>query len=139
MKSLFVDTSAWYAMADRRDADNQACCTFWKSLHRQKLRLYTSDYVLDETITLTLKKLDHSAAIKTGSAIIGSRAIAILTVTSEVRERAWQTFQRYHDKEYSFTDCTSFELMRQLGIQHVFGTDSDFTHMGFTVVPAIAD
>jgi len=40
------------------------------------------------------------------------------------------------DKDFSFTDCTSFVLMREMRLTQALTTDSHFRQMGFQVVPA---
>ncbi len=56
-------------------------------------------------------------------------------VDSDLWHEAWELFQRYEDKEFSFTDCVSFVLMRQLKLRDVFGFDRHFEQMGFRLWP----
>ena len=48
---------------------------------------------------------------------------------------AWVLFERRPDKSYSFTDCTSFVLMRRERIGHAIALDEHFAQEGFTVAP----
>ena len=43
----------------------------------------------------------------------------------------WSLFKRFADKEFSFTDCTSFVLMRRLGLHEALAFDGHFTQAGF--------
>jgi predicted nucleic acid-binding protein len=45
--------------------------------------------------------------------------------------RAVDLIARYTDKDFSFTDATSFVVMERLEIFHAFSFDSDFTQYGF--------
>jgi predicted nucleic acid-binding protein len=45
-------------------------------------------------------------------------------------------FQRFHDKEWSFTDCTSRVVMQRLGIQRAFAFDDHFRQFGTVTVVA---
>lgn len=47
----------------------------------------------------------------------------------------WDLFQARGDKSYSFTDCTSFALMRRLGLEEAVALDADFRREGFRVLP----
>ena len=49
---------------------------------------------------------------------------------------AWSLFEKRPDKSYSFTDCTSFVLMRRERIGAAVALDQHFTQEGFVVAPA---
>ncbi len=61
--------------------------------------------------------------------------IEIAETDGERRDRAWDLFTRYDDKVLSFTDCTSFALLRERGLTEVFTFDSDFVKVGFVERP----
>jgi len=48
---------------------------------------------------------------------------------------ARSVFFRHRDEDYSFTDCTSFVVMRDLRLKEALTTDRHFRQMGFHVVP----
>ncbi len=60
--------------------------------------------------------------------------VEVIHITESIEEKAWQIFKRYSDKTFSFTDCTSFIIMQQLGITDVFTNDHDFEQMGFVIL-----
>jgi hypothetical protein len=41
-------------------------------------------------------------------------------ITEPNLERAWERFERFADKDWSFTDCTSKVVIEQLGITQAF-------------------
>lgn len=129
MERVFVDTSGWYAAVDRHDP-HHGMVARW--LRRNLLPLVTSDYVFDETVTLIRMELKHAAAVRFGENIRASTAVHIMSVTTEDRGAAWETFKKFDDQKFSFTDCTSFALMKRAGLSHVLGTDGHFSVMGFT-------
>ncbi|WP_413174694.1 hypothetical protein [Anabaena azotica] len=51
MQELFVDTSAWYAIADPGDTNHQSALIYRNQIAR-KCRLVSSNYILDELYTL---------------------------------------------------------------------------------------
>jgi len=128
MERVFVDTSGWYAAVDSRDPHHKAVARW---LRRNSLPLVTSDYVFDEAVTLIRMELGHGAAVRFGKSIRASATVHIMAVTPEDREAAWETFEKFDDQKLSFTDCTSFALMKRIGLARVLGTDGHFALMGF--------
>jgi predicted nucleic acid-binding protein len=56
-------------------------------------------------------------------------------IDSDRFEKARQVFFRYRDKDFSFTDCTSFVVMRERSLTHALTTDRHFRQMGFHMLP----
>ena len=52
-----------------------------------------------------------------------------------MRGAAWELFVRHDDKDFLFTDCTSFVIMRELGLTDAFAFNEHFAQMGFRVWP----
>jgi len=46
-----------------------------------------------------------------------------LPVNQVVLDKAWEIFEKYSDKDFSFTDCSSFAIMEMLKINNVFSFD----------------
>ena len=97
---------------------------------------YITDYIFDETITLIRANLGHREAVKFGEKLLASRLAQLISVTKGDKTRAWEIFQRYHDKVLSFIDCTSFAVMERLGIDTAFTVDHDFESLGYIMVPS---
>ena len=137
MKPTFVDTSAIVALVDKSDRHHAAAKKALEQLGEGHVPLVTSTDVVDEVITLTRRRLGHNIAVSTGEALLRSRWCRLLDVDSATREVAWSIFVRYSDQVLSFTDCTSFALMRTLGVSDAFTFDrTDFSAAGFVVLPA---
>lgn len=130
---LFVDTSAWLALNDKNDQYHDKAVVKGSAIKRQKIELITSEYILDESITLIRYRISHQAAIIFGDSLLRSRIVRIEDITNEDRFKAWEIFKKYDDKELSFTDCTSFVLMKNLRLQKAFTFDEHFKQMGFEV------
>ena len=56
-------------------------------------------------------------------------------VTAIDEKRAWRLFRKVEGRGISMIDCTSFILMKRLGIKEVFAFDEDFKKLGFTTCP----
>lgn len=132
MERLFVDTSAWFAYANRKDPDHAAVREVFRGFDG---RISTSNFIFDETLSLCRYRLGHAAATKIGSALLDSDAVDLIRITPEDEQAAWALFCQRPDQRYSFTDCTSFALMRRLGINTVLALDDDFRIEGLQVVP----
>lgn len=135
MKTLFVDTAGWMACADAADPAYRAATTVRDAWIEQGGVFVTTDYIADETLTLIRLRLGHAAAEAWWRQVDGSSRLRWETVTPARAEKARGLFFRYHDKDFSFTDCTSFVVMRELRMREVLTTDHHFAQMGFTLKP----
>lgn len=95
----------------------------------------TTDYVLDESYTTIRKNAGHHVAVKFGEDLRASSSVEVRYVTPEIIEEAWKIFKKYSDHRFSFTDCVSFTLMKQMRIETAFTFDSDFRTFGFILKP----
>jgi len=135
MKPVFIDTSAWGSLADSDDP-NHASAIAIRDQIAGRARLVTTNYVLDELYTLLLMNVGHQPALSFKSKIDALEQKGILQViwiSPDLAVKAWSIFERFNiDKHWSFTDCTSFAVMRELGVQDAFAFDRHFMQMGFT-------
>ncbi len=137
----FVDTWGWTAMGRRREARHQEVVAYYRLILQQGRQVLTSDYVLDETITLLFRRESPSEATRFLEGVFQALAQGRLTLESisQTRcEHAWTFRQRFLDKPLiSFTDLTSMVVMSELGIQDILTEDDHFLHvgMGFRKVP----
>ena len=132
---LFVDTSAWCAVFDRRDQNHTRASAFFSALRGKPVRLITSDYIFDETVTLLRAHTGHPSAVAFGESILKG-SVAIEEIDASLRAEAWELFVKYDDLDCSFTDYTSFVLMRNLQLDHAFTFDHHFWTMGLVCHPA---
>jgi len=134
VKRLFVDTGAWYAVVDKKDPDHKEAEHFL-TMTSNKIPLLTTNFIFDETITLIRSRLGWSIAKDFGQRLKDSRFVSIVAVKDEDEEKAWEIFLKFEDKDFSYTDCTSFAVMERLKIDAAFTFDSHFMVMKFKVVP----
>jgi predicted nucleic acid-binding protein len=131
---MFIDTAAFLAIENRRDAHHERAVAFRDASLEARETFVTSDYVLDETYTLIRLRAGHGVAVQFGEDIRASRVLRVEHVTPEIIEAAWRIFKAFADKAFSFTDCTSFALMERLGINTAFTFDEHFRQYGQFVV-----
>lgn len=119
--SIFVDSSAWYAAADRGDRQNSRA----KQLLTTEEPLVTSDHVLVETWRLIHHFISANAAETFWNGLRSGVATVEQTTSADL-EAAWAIGERFPDQDFSLVDRTSFALMERLGISRVIAFDNDF-------------
>jgi uncharacterized protein len=134
---VFVDTGGWAALYNAHDDRHEDAKRAWGLLAKARARLFTSNYVLSETITLLGARAGHAAGLRFGSDLFASRLVTRCRVDEPVERRAWDIYCQYSDHEFSFVDCTSFALMRALSLTQALTFDSDFSLFGIERLPAL--
>lgn len=133
---IFVDTGAWIAIADKNDQYAKTASQFYSDLILQRTNLITSDHVLVETFNLLSRTIGTKATFKFGNTLKTIAFLTIEPITPLDWERGWNIFGKYDDKDFSFTDCTSFAIMERLKITTAFTFDEHFRQYSkFIVAP----
>lgn len=133
---MFVDTSGWIASVNQADLHHTATVRILAEWMGQGGLLVTTDYVVDETLTHMRKRFGLQVTQAWWENIEFSDRLRLEWVGMERAERAREMFFHHRDKDYSFTDCTSFVVMKELRLKHALTTDKHFTQAGFQVVPS---
>ncbi len=131
---LFVDTSAWFALNSSTDQNHAAAIEFIKTFQRHAVILYTTDYIVDETVTLIRVKVSHKQAINFLNSALRSKNVIRSQVSRDLIMRAEQIFRKA-DKLWSYTDCVSFAFMDAQGLSDAFAFDQNFSQYGKSVHP----
>lgn len=135
MKFLFVDTAGWMACADAADPAYEAARAARDQWLEKEGHLLTTDYVVDETLTLMRIRLGLKATETWWHTVAASSRLRHEAIYAERAERARGIFFRYRDKDFSFTDCTSFAVLRELRLRKALTTDGHFKQAGFEMTP----
>jgi len=130
---IFVDTSAFVALFDKKDKYHQRATDYFMSLQFGAVQLHTSNYIIDETITRIRIKNGHKFALEFGKYFFMSKIFQIHYIDKEIEQDAFEIFKKYSDKKLSFTDSTSFALMKKVNIKKAFTFDTDFKKAGFEI------
>lgn len=130
----FIDSWGWLTLRDKHESRHQEMSTFYRDFRRQNGRVYTSDYVLDETITLLFRRLPFPLAQESLAIINQAVAAGYLHlewITPERFEQATVLRNKLQDKPLiSFTDLTSMVVMSEFGISEILTEDRHFLHVG---------
>jgi predicted nucleic acid-binding protein len=124
---VFVDSSGWYAGLVPSEIDHVIAAN-WLAHNNEPL--LTSDYVIDETLTLLRARRQGQLALAFGEQVFNSQLTQLYLLTGDDIRRAWEIFRLFSDKDWSFTDCTSKVVMQRLGITTAFSFDHHFRQFG---------
>lgn len=119
--SLFVDSSAWYAAADRGDRSHKRATR----LLAAEDSLVTTDHVLVETWLLLRHRLGRAVAERFWDGLRNGAA-DIEPVTGADLAVAWAAGEAFPDQDFSIVDRSSFAVMQRLGLRRVASFDDDF-------------
>lgn len=128
---VFVDTSGLYALVEKNDAHHTAARNAVEKLLRAGRKLVLTDYIVDETITLAKARSGKRVAMRVLELLEKSAGIRIEWIGSSRFEETKTFFRKHADHGYSFTDCTSFVVMNELGLTQALTTDKHFPEAGF--------
>lgn len=133
---IFVDTSAWYARYTPRDPFHEAAKAFHFDTRET---LVTTDYVVDETLTLFKARGNFARALLLGRRLFTGTLAQVVWIDQSDIEAAWRIFEQFRDKEWSFTDCVSYAVIDRLKIKQAFAFDAHFGQFGtVNVVPHLS-
>ena len=135
MNGIFVDNAGCMECDDVADPAHIPARLATDAALEQGNVLITTDYLIDETMTLVRMRLGLTAAKSWWEQLDGSPRLRWEWIGMERVARARKAFFRYSDKTYSFTDCTSLVVMQELKLKNVLTTDRHFQQMGFQVLP----
>ena len=137
-RPVFGDTSFFFALAAKRDAAHRTALRIYGKLLRTGTHVITTDYILDETLTLAKARINADVALALLNRIEQSEAIVKETIDAARFAAAKAYFRKHADHDYSFTDCSSFVLMRELRLAAALTTDRHFREAGFEVLLPMA-
>ena len=128
---IFVDTGAWYALTVPDDPHHLQANAFAETRRDDRV---TTDYVLDETLTLLKARNEFKRALKLGLELLDERWCELEYVVPADVRGAWVLFERNRDKGWSFTDCVSRVGMERREIAEAFAFDHHFRQFGDGIV-----
>ena len=116
---IFADTGALYAVLVKAD-ENNARANTWLQAHKRKARLFTTDYVLIDLLTLLRARGQLARARVTAKALFGGKIARIHHVSEDYLKAGAESFDLFADKAWSFTNCVCYAVMERLGVKKAF-------------------
>lgn len=129
MKTVFIDTSAFYALFNREDPHHEEAVSFYQQV---SFLLLTTHVVFTELLSLLTKRHGKSVGIRVGKELKASGdRLSIVHLSEDQEKRAWEVFCKFKDKDYDLVDCLSFVCMKDRGIDEALAFDRHFRQYGF--------
>lgn len=135
MTLAFVDTGYLSALEAADDQHHAAALRHWRGYVQSRPQLVTTSFVLDEVATFFNSRGRHAKAVEIGERLLASPSVRLLHVDADLFRAAWIYFRRREDKRFSLTDCISFVVMEQLGIESALVFDAHSVQAGFRTLP----
>ncbi|QGP90894.1 23S rRNA-specific endonuclease VapC20 [Neomoorella glycerini] len=135
MKKLFVDTSAWVAVVNRRDQYHNMASTFYKNAFQEYGQLITTNLVAAETYILLRLDCGLDVALGWWERITTSLKVKMIYADADITWEAVKFLRKFDDQAFSLTDAVSFAVMQQVKVNEAFAFDDHFVVAGFTMLP----
>jgi len=129
---IFVDTGAWFARFVADDPKHKQMQE-WFAANREPLA--TTDYCVDETLTLLAVRRRPQLAIQAGLLLFDESLAKLHYLTQQQIERSWLLFQQRISAGWSFTDCTSKIAIEDFQMKTAVTLDRHFDQFGIQIVP----
>lgn len=129
---VFLDTGGLVAMTVSTEEKHDLACGIFTKLERNGCELYTTDHVIEETVTWLRCRGKYQ--VTEIFQFLHNLYTSDLNVIEAGRDRfsnALILMHKFSDQFFSMTDCLSFILMKELKIRDAFTTDKHFTIAGF--------
>lgn len=137
MINTFIDTSGFKAVFDEADDFHSKARDYWQKALSEQILFITTNFILDETYTLFRSHLGKEKAILFRDKLAASpKSIKVISILQKDETQAWEYFDKLPGRGVSFTDCTSFSVMKRLKLESAFTFDNDFSKAGFIITPA---
>lgn len=132
--TIFVDTSALYALLDEGDADHAPAAAWLSGSLADNIEpLVTHNYVIVETGALVQRRLGPDAVRTLFDDMVA--ALDVRFVDEHLHRIALAAHLAAAGRRPSLVDWVSFQMMKEHGIVRAFAFDSDFAAQGFDLLP----
>jgi len=131
--TIFLDTSGIIAVLDASDSFHAQAEPLWRQWIHEEVPLLTSNYVVVEATAVGQRHLGFSAASAIHQDLLPS--VQVIWIDETLHQQAMDVLLAAQRRQLSLVDCSSFVLMRELGLQHVFTFDKHFAEQGFVCLP----
>jgi predicted nucleic acid-binding protein len=133
-ENIFVDTSAWVALADKDDTHHKEAASIYPLLLKNKNILITSNLIVAESYVLILNELGHQASLNFLGRLKASPRILRVYSNENIEADAQEILSKFVDQDFSYTDAVSFVMMKRQKIKKAFSFDKHFVIAGFVNV-----
>ncbi len=131
MKAVFADTGYWLALLNARDALHKKAVTLSGQL--SSVQLVTTEMVFAELLNSLSggNSRERRAVVSAVQGFGRSDSVVVVPQTSEQFTQALERYKQSADKNWSLTDCASFQIMEAEHITAALTHDHHFVQAGF--------
>jgi predicted nucleic acid-binding protein len=133
-RETFIDTSGFYSLLVGRDDQHKAAERHVREARRRRLGFVTTDYVLDETVTLLVARGHGHLVEPFLESTLKSQACIVEWMHPERFSHTADFLLKHLDQGWSFTDCVSFQVMKQRRLREALTKDEHFETAGFVAL-----
>jgi len=131
---VFVDTSAWIAVADTNESHHKAAVEIYAHLLRSQVNFATTILVVAETQAWLRRRMGVDAALSFLKSVNESPRIEVVYPNARLEAEAKRILRQFTDQDFSLTDAISFACMKQMGLKEAFTYDNHFATAGLGIV-----
>src|SRR5215210_7201759 len=128
MKALFSDTVYFLALLNPADRLHEAAIQFSRNLERP---LLTTEWILIEVADALCRGVNRQRFARLLQILSEAKNTEIIRAESALFKRGCNLFLARPDKEWSLTDCISFSVMQERGLEEALTHDHHFEQAGF--------
>jgi len=128
---VFVDTSFLVALLNSSDADHALALSLQSETKAQRTRKVTSEYVLMELGDGLARLKFHQLASRLISLVRQDPSFDVVPSSTALFAKAMQLYDLRPDKQWGLTDCSSFVVMKELGLKAALSADHHFRQAGY--------
>ena len=132
MRFIFADTNYWIALVNPRDQIHGKAVSVTQQL--SSVRLLTTEMVLVELLNSFADTPFRRAVSTMVQRLRLDPNLMIVSQTSEQFESALHRYRQASDKNWSLTDCASFQVMEEKRVQEALTCDKHFAQAGFDIL-----
>lgn len=134
MRRIFTDTSFLVSFYNRSDKNHKNSRNIAKALEGESILWVISDYIFDEFLTVLMVRMNKRFAAKVGAMILDDPNISLVKIDEEVFRQSWHVFCKNEERAWSFTDSTSYILIKKLAITEAVSFDKHFGEFGIKIL-----
>jgi len=130
MTAVFADTFFYLALLNEDDLAHG------RALAESKVKrtIVTTEFILLELGNACSRADDHADFLALVQGMRASSRISITRLGSPLLERGLELMRSRPDKDWSLTDCISFVVMNEAGINEALTGDHNFEQAGFVAL-----
>jgi len=137
MDKVFIDSSAWIALVSFADKSHQKIDDDFKILVENHARIFTSNDIVDETVTRLAYDLGWRKAqkfVERVQELIANGNLIQLWTDEKIQQDAFEILAKFDDQKLSLTDATTVVIMQRFKLDAVLTLDSDFEKIGISTI-----